>query len=204
VDDGPIAPGRYLFTVGNSSDYEPDWAVAERPAAPLGVEVTVPMGGYTFSKGFPVIDAPGHNGAVGPFGGALVIGWPSYWVRLYSDPCFKVADEEGDIRVGPTVDDFVNAVAANPKLDITEPKDVELDGYPGKFFTLTLPSDISGCDSWQPWDPSFYAQGDNNLWDVWVIDADGFRVMIVNEYFPGTSQKLRADLRAMVDSITFD
>jgi hypothetical protein len=199
---GDLQPGRYLFKLGNASDYEPAWAVADRPAAPLGIEVTVPSG-YSYSPDFPVIAWGGPSETSGPDGGGLVLGWTSYWASLYSEPCFEKPDQVGDIRVGPTVDDFVDAVVANPKLDVTDPTDVQLGGYGGKFFTLTLPHDISGCDSWQPWDPSFYAQGDANRWDVWVIDAAGFRVMIVNEYFPGTTEATKADLAAMVESIRF-
>lgn len=200
--EGRIPPGRYLFTVDNSSSYEADWAENERPASPLGIEVTLPVG-FVFSPGFPVIEADTSNGSKGPDGGALALGWTSYWASLYSDPCFEVPDQVGDTRVGPTVDDFVDAVKAHPKLDVTDPTNVELGGYQGKFFSLTGPEDISRCDSWQPWDPAFYAQGEDNRWDVWVIDANGFRVMIVNEYFPGTPENIKSDLGEMVDSVRF-
>ena len=105
--------------------------------------------------------------------------------------------------MGPTVDDFVAAVIAHPTLEITEPTDVELGGYRGKSFTLTGPSDISMCDDWRPWDPGFYVQGPDNIWDVWVMDIDGFRVLIITQYFPDTPEDVTTELRDMVESIQF-
>ena len=199
--DGPVAPGRYRYVVDNSCD-SPDCPEEGRPASPLNLEITIPTGYATF-EGFPVISLARHPGTNGPDGGALVLGWTSFWVGLNSDPCLAVGHEIPDVPVGPAVDDFVDAVVAQPALDVTEPTDAQLGGYGGKFFTLTGPSDISGCDNWRPWDPGFFVQGEDNIWDVWVIDADGFRVLIVNEYFPGTPDQVKSELRAMAESIRF-
>lgn len=199
--DGPVAPGRYRYVVDNACD-SPDCPVDGRPPSALGIEIAVPAGYATF-EGFPVIAVDNANGTNGPDGGAVVLGWTSYWVGLNSDPCLAVAHEMPDISVGPTVDDFIDAVVAHPELDVTQPRDVELGGYQGKFFSLTGPSDISGCDNWRPWDPGFYVQGPDNNWDVWVIDADGFRVLIVTEYFPGTPDDVKSELRDMAESIRF-
>ena len=199
--DGPVAPGRYRYVVDNSCD-DPACPVEGRPPSALDLEITVPAGYATF-EGFPVIAVDTVSGTNGPDGGAVVLGWTSYWVGLNSDPCLEVAHERTDISVGPTVDDFVAAVVAHQELDVTEPTDVELGGYQGKFFSLTGPSDISGCDNWRPWDPGFFVQGPDNHWDVWVIDADGFRVLIVTEYFPGTPDDVKSELHEMAESIRF-
>jgi hypothetical protein len=79
----------------------------------------------------------------------------------------------------------------------------ELGGYRGRSFTLTGPSDFSQCDNWRPWDPGFYVQGPNNTWDVTVMDVDGFRVVIVAQYFPDTPQDIKTALHEMVRSIRF-
>jgi pyrimidine-specific ribonucleoside hydrolase len=147
------------------------------------------------------VDADDGTGA--PGGGALVLGLTSFWVGLYSDPCRGPDEVQPEIAVGPAVEDFIEAVVAHPALDVTTPEDVALGGFSGQFFSLTGPSDLSDCDSWRPWDPSFYARGPDNLSDVWVIDADGFRVLIVTEYFPGTPDQIKSELRAMAESIRF-
>ena len=60
-------------------------------------------------------------------------------------PATPAPRQPPDISVGPTVDDFANALADHPLLDVTTPVDVTLDGYSGKYVDLQVPSDISAC-----------------------------------------------------------
>ena len=46
-------------------------------------------------------------------------------------------------------------------------------------------------------------QGPDNTWDVWVIDVEGFRVLIVTQSFPDTPDDVKAELREMAESIGF-
>jgi hypothetical protein len=201
--DASLAPGRYRFVLQNVCDDPPlDCPAEATPPPALGIEVTVPDGYKTFD-GFPVIAVDKVDGTTGPDGGALALGWTNFWVGLNSDPCLQVGHVQPDIAVGPTVEDFVNAVVAHPELNVTQPTDAELGGHQGKFFTLTGPSDISGCDNWRPWDPGFFVQGEDNIWDVWVMDVDGFRVLTVTEYFPGTPDQVKSELRDIAESIRF-
>lgn len=101
-----------------------------------------------------------------------------------------------------TVDDFVEAVIAHPKLEISEPVDTKLDGYPGRF-TLTGPSDISGCDNWRPWEPGIFVQGPDNVRGIWVIDVEGLRVILLTQEFDGTPTELKRAQREMIESIHF-
>ena len=157
-----------------------------------------PAGGNRFST--TLVLAPPLS-AEGPDGAGLAFGW--YAVGLHSEPCRPAPHSTPDILIGPTVDEFVDAVIAHPSLDVTTPVDVELGGYTGQFLTLTAPSDITGCADWRPWEHGIPAQGPDNIWNLWVIDVDGLRVIVNGAEFPGTSEEDKAELRAIAESIRF-
>ena len=69
---------------------------------------------------------------------------------LNSEPCAQMRQKPTDIEVGPSVDDFVDAVVAHPELDITEPSDVTLGEHSGRIFTLTTPANQSASVEWRP------------------------------------------------------
>jgi hypothetical protein len=117
---------------------------------------------------------------------------------LLRDPC--QGDSASYIPTGPTVADFVSAVAKHPLLDTTEPVDVELAGYSGKYFDLQVPADISKCDPYRPWE-WLYAQGPGHRWHVWVINVDGVRVVVQSTDYAGTSAQRQAELKEIVASI---
>ena len=120
---------------------------------------------------------------------------------LYSDPCIKV-DGPPDVKVGPSADDFADALAANPLLDATTPVETTLGGHSGKYVDLQLPADIAKCPfGYSPWAPAFYAQGPNHRWHVWSLDVDGVRVVIQSGDFPGTLPQDLAEMHAIIDSI---
>ena len=207
LENGRIEPGRYRFTLEpECAEDLLDCPADGAPPPPIGIDVTVPSTAWEANLEFLLI-TPSVQETDAPDGGALVMGWTNQWVGLNSHPCIPIGTPNGhqipDTPVGPTVDDFVDAVAANPNVSITEPTEVRLGDHHGRFFTLTGPSDLSGCDNWRPWDPGFYAQGPNNIWDVWVMDVDGFRVLIVADYFPGTPAEVTTQLREMAESIEF-
>jgi hypothetical protein len=201
--DGPLAPGTYTFMHQNVCDDPPrDCPAGVTPPPALGIELTVPAG-WTASPDFYLIAPQDGRETDAPNNSALVMGWTNFWVGLNSEPCSQTSHQVTDTPVGPSVDDFIDAVIANDELDITEPVDVELGGYSGRSFTLTGPDDLSGCEEWRPWDPGFFAQGPSNIWDVWAIDVDGFRVLIVATYFPQTPDDVKTELRAIAESIRF-
>jgi len=125
---------------------------------------------------------------------------------LYDDPCRTdaMADDMPEVPVGPTVDDFADAVAAHPLLDVTTPTDVTLAGYSGKYLELQVPADISQCGVYRPWEPWYYAQGPGERWHLWILDVDGVRVVVQSMDHAGTSEQHRAQLRAIVDSIKIE
>ncbi len=213
LEDGPIPPGRYHHVLtfecekGDTVSCPPN----PTPPAPVDVEVTVPEGWeaatdfrllYPTGRGEPAdVGGPTND----PDGAGLVIGWTNFHVGLNSDPCARNHDGHlvPDIEVGPTVDDFADAVVDHPTLDVTRPTRTKVGGRPARFFELTGPADISECDDWRPWDPGFYVQGPDNHWDVWAVDVDGTRIVVVAQYFPGTSDEIVTGLHDMVESMTF-
>ena len=212
LEDGRLEPGRYRDILVVSCD-DPPVPCPNGPPPPLGIELTVPDG-WGAATEYQLIHPAIADGAddslatEGPDGAGLILGWATVWVGLNSDPCVPIGHPTGhltpDITVGPTVDDFVDAVVAHPTLEVSEPADVTVGGYDGRSFTLTAPSNLSGCDFWRPWDPGIYAQGPGNVWDVWALDIDGLRFVMVAQHFPGTPAEVQTELRQMVESMTFD
>ncbi|WP_460710544.1 hypothetical protein [Nocardioides dilutus] len=147
----------------------------------------------------------------GPDGAALLLGWTTFQVGLNSDPCLTRAEvkqfpdghETPDVRVGPSVDDFVEAVQKVKAFDVTRPVDAEVGGHPARFFSLEGPDDLSACELWRPWDPGIFAQGESNHWDVWAVDVAGDRVLILAQHFPDTPPDTVAQLEEMVGTIHF-
>jgi hypothetical protein len=200
LPDGELPAGTYTFkpfgsgpALDHSTCMQPPQAgcVDLGPPTSMQVTLTVPDGWDSFGTGVWIDEnAPPGGAALGLNRGA--------W--LFSDPCRR---DEGDpdIPVGPTVDDFVNALADHPRLDTTTPVDVTVEGYSGKALDLQVPEDILVCTVYRPWDPGIYAQGPGHLWHLRVIDVDGDRVVIQSMEYAGTDSQRRAELEAMVDSI---
>ncbi len=160
---------------------------------------------YTFPDGWAIAPfnsiwlASEHNS--GP-AGAGVIALRGGW--LHSDPCHTNPPPVPDIPTGTTVDDFANALAEHPLLEVTDPVDVTLAGYDGKYVDLQTPSDISGCRAYFPWEPAIFAQGPGHRWHLWILDVDGVRVVIQATDYAGTAPERQAELRAIVDSIVIE
>jgi hypothetical protein len=207
LPEGPITPGTYRFPLDDLDTCDPALRcpVSSKPGPAPDIDLTVPEG-WSGSNEFHLV-TPTATDTDAPDGAALVLGWTSYGVALNADPCTPASVDGGHqvptIDVGPTVDDFVDAVARHPKIVATTARPVTVGGYAGKYFSLKAPHDLGGCQNWRPWDPGFYAQGPDNTWDIWVMDVNGFRVMVVADHFPATSAKVRTQLRQMVSTLRF-
>ena len=208
LDDGPVTPGRYVVVppaVGwaECSEWAPDCPPEPTHARSLQVEITIPPGWEAAGSTVIVPRGLDEGSSEGPDGAGLVMGWTTPSAGLNSDPCLPVPHMTPDIMVGPTVDEFVDAVLAHPSLKVSDAVDVKPGGYRGQFLQLTAPSDISDCEAWRPFEGGIYAQGRDNLWSIWVIDVDGLRMVVLAEEFAGTPAKDKAELRSMVESIRF-
>ncbi len=203
--EGPLPAGTYTlapFTAAREGMcHQPPQSGCTETAADdtIRFTMTVPDGWHAFGPWVVFGDNQPPSGA----GTAFIRG---AW--LLTDPC-KFGTPW--IPVGPTVEDFVDAVAKHPLLDATTPVDVTLAGYSGKYFELEAPADISKCDSepggppqFRPWEPGIYAQGPSHRWRQWVLDVDGVRVVVQSFDYAGTPATRRAELQAVVDSIKIE
>jgi hypothetical protein len=168
-------------------------------AASVTFDFTAPSSWEPFGDGGVSIDGNGP-----PDGGeATVIFYRGF--NLFSDPC-RTVDEEAspvaDIPVGPTVDDLVTALVDHPLLDVTDPVDVTLAGYSGKYLDLTIPDDKTDCANYRPMDVQhLYAQGPGQRWHMWILDVDGVRVLVETNDYPGTPPNVLAEEQAIIESL---
>jgi len=164
------------------------------PILPVVVTVEVPDGWG--AGGAWVVFGP--KGFEAPDGMAIRF----YTVRrLFANP---LSPDVGLLPVGPGVEDLVNAMVDHPDWNTTGPEAITMDGYSGQVVHLTLPPGTSDATP-------FYFFGDEiggqygwvagQLFDIYVIDVDGERLVIDAHHYPGTSEADLAAQRAVLDSI---
>jgi hypothetical protein len=196
---GPLVPGTY---VGN-------------PVGSVGWTVTVPPGFEGFGHDGLI---PSKTGTGPPDGWGFAVLWAG---DLYSDPCHGTT---GDLDSGSSVDDLVNAIAAQPMYTSSRPIPVTVGGYSGKQIDIQMPSDVDlatctnnggdpavpagsgGFFVWQAADiggANVYAQGPGDRFHIRVLDVAGTRVVVFTQDFSGTSPADRATMEALVDSVEF-
>jgi len=131
-------------------------------------------------------------------------------LEVYGDPC-RWSTTRPDPMTGPTVDDLIAALAVQAGRNATEPVDVMVDGYLGRSIQLSVPADanFAECDigqfrSWGPTGADRYHQDPGQIDRVWVVDVDGTRAVIDAGWYEETSAADRAELEALLGSLTFD
>jgi len=185
---GPIDPGKYHFGRG--------------PYTPAGFTFTMPAGWVAENGGRTVSKHPDEPGAVafGPF----VI------ERIYSDACAPYAVQT---EVGPTVDDLVGALMAQPGPDVSEPVDITLGGYPGKRVELTVPADLdvaacripAGLQIWLDASGGKYLLFDHDVTaTVYIVDVNGERLVITTVFRFDSSEADIAEMEAILASIQIE
>jgi hypothetical protein len=202
VHDGPLAAGTYRMPMWDTGCSERQPGCSPSPAHDaIRMMLTVPDGwaGFTGVLSSIVLADKGNDAGVGA---GMLFGRGAW---LLSDPCTKANHFVlPDVAVGPSVDDFANALADHPLLDVTDPVDVTLAGYRGKYLDLQVPADISQCEVYRPFDPGIYAQGPGHQWHLWILDVDGLRFVVQSTDYAGTSKEDRDELQAIVDSIQIE
>jgi hypothetical protein len=128
---------------------------------------------------------------------------------VYGHPCRW----QGTLfRPGPTVDDLVAALVDRPLRNATQPSDVNLDGYRGKYLEWSVPADLDffDCDgvSFKSWTGAMrgdrYQQGPGQVDRLWILDVEGARLVIDAFSMPSATRQEREELLDVVESIRFD
>jgi hypothetical protein len=183
-----------------------------RSGSPVSVTIAGP--GWVGIEGQGFIEK-GVNGADGPAGAGMIVfpdgdGW-----YVPADPC-KWTTTWPQAR-SDTVDELVAALAAQATRNPSVPSDITLDGHEGKSITLHVPDDaaFASCDAGRfctLGDPvrsstdscDRYAQGPGQIDEMWIVDVEGRPVVVDWAYYAGTPPEDVAELRAIVESMTFE
>jgi hypothetical protein len=127
--------------------------------------------------------------------------------NIYSDPCRWILL---DPPMGPTVDDLVEAFEESSMFQATPATDVTVDGFPGKYFQVTVPDyDEETCakfglyqeDGSTDVSPNLWAQAPGEVLEMWVLDVDGTRLVVGAGHYPDTPDEDLADMTEMVATL---
>ncbi len=180
----------------------------------LTIDAAVPEGWHGF--GSWAITGPSASEQAGPDGVAVAFVATE---GLRSDPCHWDLDgtgrleQPGDVAVGPTVDDLVAALIANPSYESSTPMPVTLDGFAGQRLDLELPTDHIACDREADTierrylvftgdeGGGFTAMADAPHSQLSIVDVDGARLIVVLMSHPGTSGEDLSAAQGILDSL---
>lgn len=199
VPGGLLAPGSYEY-------FDVD-------GAGFNFGFTVPAG-WTWN-GWALISTGGYA----PPDGAAISFWGGR-VQVYTDPCHWAVAQPNP-PTGPSVDDLMAALAAQPMRGATIPIDRPANAlglanrWAGRAIDLTVPAnlDFATCDggqfrSWGPEQYARYQQGPAQHDRVWAVDLTGNGVKVGNQRliidtasFPGTPLTVISEMNAILASI---
>lgn len=139
---------------------------------------------------------------------------PTVVTHVYTDAC----QSQGTLTpVGPTADDLVRALVDQADSDASTPVDTTVGGYPAKRIDMSVPADLDTSTCREP-DVliQIWADAAETSWfaipvdppglvsPVYIVDADGTRVVLFAGGGPEASASDLAELQAVLDSITFE
>lgn len=134
--------------------------------------------------------------------------WIEFWSpdHVFVDPC---AGELGP-EVGPTGADLAAALTTIPGATVTAPAQVTVGGLPANYLELTVPTGACAGNFFVFNEGGGSVGYGNSRWTtqrdsvmpIWIVDADGSRILIDAEVTGG--QEIRDEIRLIVDSIQFE
>jgi hypothetical protein len=177
-----IVDGRVVAT-----DYAPDdgWLLPSPDGANTGGTYVLQGKGLPFRVSMNVPNGYGHDSTGLEF---RTVDHPTEWT------CDKTGHAIAP-PVGPTVDDLVTFLGNQPRIKITEDRDVTVDGYSGKYLEYTATVDENNCPEGLDW--PFVGSGAME----WIVDVDGVRLVIDAQGPTPPSDADKAVLQQVVDSI---
>lgn len=181
-NDSAITPGTYQFSfLGTTRE--------DTPAA----LVDVPAGFVQADEGNDWYIVSGEE--------AVFLGlWTV--VEVERDACLRPRHD--GVTPGPSVEDLVDALAAQGSTGTTTPTPVTLAGYDGLRVDVTGPGDTSRCGRFpalwrEPGERGIYS--DDQVDQLWILDVDGLRLVVDASYGPTATAAERDALTAMVASL---
>jgi hypothetical protein len=203
-----VLPGRGLANVAiPAGTYAVVVEGSQSPGQPMPV-IDVPAG-FT-GGGFAVSTGLGERGtaagtAVAPDARGL-----AFWEvkSVFTNPC---ATGKSSKDVGPSVADLARALAAQPLRSGSDPVPVKVAGYRGLYVETSVPAaiDFTRCkdgsfDSWTSTsgDPRFQ-QGPGQQDRLWILNVDGYRLVIDGWHMPGATPQQVDQITQMVKTLSF-
>lgn len=142
------------------------------------------------------------GGPLPPDGMAFVV---SLVDNTFKDPCTHA---QRTPKVGTSVEALATALGEVPNTTATKPVQATIAGHTATYIELTIPASLP-CQphEFYLWQDSpngdWWAQGLNELIQVWILEVRGQRVAIAAHSWPGTSQEAKTELQRIFDSIVF-
>lgn len=201
---GPVATATPSPTLTPSSPTPEPTPVGWLSGAIAPGRHTVNLEGHSFSF---ATEQTGWSS--GPFEGMIVQSGSgdARWIAFFNpfeqvstDPCSGAAQ-----TVGPTVDDFANAMTTIPGTDAVGPTDTTVGGLPAKLVVLTIHADI-GCapTKFNLYGPnSAYPNNLSSVMSAWIVEVDGARYVFQAHYGAADSEA-EAEISKIIGSIEFN
>jgi hypothetical protein len=187
--------------------FEPDGDFSEEDSG-MALTVTIPSSGWFFDRTWNLLG----KGA-GEIDSPYIAFWafPGQEFYVPGDAC-RMRSTRPDTPA-TTPDELSAALAARTPPDVSEPVDVTVGGYEGKFITLHVPEDLV-ADECEEGDFVYYITSPDDFWrnsqepgqieEFWILDVDGTIVILNALYRSDTPAELVEETRGIVESTTFE